>query len=215
MASKVKNIPEPIFLSAPKAANLCGVSRNTICTWIRGGKLSSYNTAGGKYLIRPSDLMEFMSGNGMFVPPGLQELAAEDLQYDPGPESRTSDQEPVILIVDDDAAMRILMKKCLASLHLPILEAGNGFEALHILTTNPLIALVILDMMMPGQGGAPTFETIRQNYPGIPVIIISGKQLTEVEAAFPGSRPDFILCKPFDASHLRDVCATFLSNIGF
>lgn len=215
MSNKIRNLPEPVFLSAPKAANLCGVSRNTICSWIRDGKLASYNTAGGKYLIRPVDLMTFMRDNGLFIPPGLPALVAEDEQYDPSTDEKTADKEPTILIVDDEPNMRLVLSKCLAKLNLPVEEAENGFEALHKLTVNPLIALVILDMMMPGQGGAATFELIRKNYPSVPVIIVTGKQLREVEAEFIRDKPDFILTKPFDATHLTDVCNTFLNNLGF
>lgn len=215
MAINVKNIPEPLFLSAPKAANLCGVSRNTICSWIREGKLASYSTAGGKYLIRPTDLSRFMTSNGMFVPPGLSELVMEDEKFEPRSEPQTAGREPGILIVEDDDTMRTVLVKSLAMLSLPVEEAVNGFEALHKLTVNPLIALVILDMMMPGQGGAETFEVIRKNHPSVPVIIISGKPLHEVESAFTDNKPDFILSKPFDAKHLNDVCNTFLNNLGF
>ncbi|MCC5843233.1 MAG: response regulator [Verrucomicrobia bacterium] len=215
MSGKIKNLPEPIFLSAPKTANLCGVSRNTLCSWIRDGKLSSYSTAGGKYLIRPTDLMRFMMENQMFIPPGLAELVKEDEQYDPPGAPKTADKEPGILIVEDDPDMRMIMNRSLSKLNLPIEEAGNGFEALHKLTVNPLIALVILDMIMPGQGGAETFEVIRKNYPSVPVIIVTGRPLYEVEATFAKNKPDFILSKPFDAKHLNDVCNTFLNNLGF
>jgi excisionase family DNA binding protein len=215
MPSKTNNLPEPVFLSAPKAANLCGVSRNTICSWIRDGKLFSYNTAGGKYLIRPTDLMRFMVENGMFIPPGLASLAAQDEECEaPRPEN-TGDREPCILIVDDDPAMRLVLSKTLAKLKLPLEEAENGFEALHKLTVNPLIALVILDMNMPGQGGAPTFEVIRKNYPSVPVIIVSGNPMNKVEAEFAKIKPDFIFTKPFDSNHLIEVCGTFLNNLGF
>lgn len=209
------NIPEPVFLSAPKAANLCGVSRNTLCSWIRDKKLASYNTAGGKYLIRPTDLMSFMMENNMFIPPGLSGLVEEDEQFDPAPEQKTSDKEPSILIVEDDENMRMIITKTLARLNLPIEEAVNGFEALHKLTVNPLIALVILDLIMPGQGGCQTFEVIRKNYPSVPVIVVTGKPLHEVEAEFAKNKPDFIFTKPFDINHLHDVCNTFLNNLGF
>lgn len=215
MTGKFKNLPEPVFLSAPKTANLCGVSRNTLCGWIRDGKLASYSTAGGKYLIRPTDLMNFMLENSMFIPPGLAELVKEDEKYNEPSSPAPVDKEPGILIVDDNQEMRLVIKKCLAKLNLPVEEAENGFEALHKLTVNPLIALIILDMIMPGQGGAETFEVIRKTYPSIPVIIVTGKALKDVEKDFEGNRPDFILSKPFDARHLIEVCNTFLNNLGF
>ncbi len=215
MSTKFKNLPEPIFLSAPKTANLCGVSRNTLCGWIRDGKLASYSTAGGKYLIRPTDLMTFMLENNMFIPPGLADMVKEDEQYNTPADDKTANKEPGILIVEDDPDMRMIMNRSLSKLNLPIEEAENGFEALHKLTVNPLIALVILDMIMPGQGGGETFETIRKTYPSIPVIVVTGKPLHEVEAEFADNRPDFILAKPFDAKHLNEVCNTFLNNLGF
>ena len=49
----VRELPDPSYISAPQAAKLCGVTRNTMCTWIRQGHLPSYKTLGGRNLIRP------------------------------------------------------------------------------------------------------------------------------------------------------------------
>jgi excisionase family DNA binding protein len=211
-------IPEPVFLSAPKAANLCGVSRNTICCWIRDGKLPSYRTAGGKYLIRPSDLIHFMVENQMFVPPALEEIASEDDQNqktDASSDKRETAQEPAILIVDDDEVMRELTKRCLAPLGLPVLLAEDGYDALHQLTKNPLIALVVLDLMMPGQTGDKTFIEIRKTFPELPVIVCTGKGLSDAENMFDGQQPDLILTKPYQPSHLTSSASTFLADLGF
>lgn len=219
-----EKIPEPVFLSAPKAATLCGVSRNTICCWIRDGRLPSYRTAGGKYLIRPGDLILFMQENQMFVPPSLKEIAAEDEQRQAGEEttadapadtSRKTDQEPAILVVDDDADMRQLTSRTLAPLGLPVIEAEDGYDAMHQLTRNPLIALVVLDLIMPGQGGAKTFEQIRDTFPSLPVIICTGQTLEEAEELFGDRKPDLILTKPFEPSHLSSAASTFLADLGF
>jgi excisionase family DNA binding protein len=214
-----EKIPEPVFLSAPKAATMCGVSRNTICCWIRDGKLPSYRTAGGKYLIRPGDLIGFMEENRMFVPPSLEEIAAEDEQKQSGAETpaekRQTDKEPAILVVDDDADMRQLTSRTLAPLGLPIIEAEDGYDALHRLSQNPLIALVVLDLIMPGKGGAKTFEEIRDQFPSLPVIICTGQTLEEAEELFKERKPDLILTKPYQPSHLSSAAGTFLSDLGF
>jgi excisionase family DNA binding protein len=214
-----EKIPEPIFLSAPKAANLCGVSRNTICCWIRDGKLSSYKTAGGKYLIRPQDLIEFMRLNSMFVPPSLLETADKDEQQQAGKtyksNYRQTEVEPAILVVDDDPDMRLLLRKTLETLGLPIVEAEDGYEALHHLTQNPLIALVILDLVMPGQHGTKTFEEIRSKFISLPVIICTGHTLEEAEKILGDQTPDLIVTKPFQTSYLQSVASTFLSDLGF
>lgn len=212
------SIPEPIFLSAPKAANICGVSRNTICCWIRDGKLPSYRTAGGKYLIRPGDLIQFMQDNHMFVPNALEDIASQDAQNqqeNSGTNTRETSQEPAILIVDDDPVMRDLTRRSLLSLGLTLIQAEDGYEAMHQLTQNPLIALVILDLIMPGQNGDKTFREIRKTFPSLPVIVCTGQELADAESRFGTLKPDLILTKPFQPTHLLKSASTFLADLGF
>lgn len=212
------SIPEPVFLSAPKAANLCGVSRNTICCWIRDEKLPSYRTAGGKYLIRPGDLIQFMQENRMFVPPALEEIAAQDeinQHTDQHADKRETVQEPAILVVDDDPDMRELTTRTLKPLGLPILQAEDGYDAMHQLTKNPLIALVILDLVMPGQSGDKTFVELRKSFPRLPVIVCTGQDLAEAEDRFKDQMPDLILTKPYQPAHLVRTASTFLADLGF
>lgn len=217
-----KDIPEPIFLSAPKAATLCGVSRNTICCWIRDGKLPSYRTAGGKYLIRPSDLIGFMKGNSMFVPQTLEEIAAEDELNTSGVapetavgEERETTAEPAILVVDDDENARLLAVRTLARLNIPIIEAEDGYDAMHKLTKNPHVALVILDLIMPGQDGAKTFVEMRKQNQSMPVIVVTGYPPDDSEKLFGETDPDLVITKPYQPSHLLNAAQTFLSDLGF
>lgn len=213
MATKSSELPQPSFLSSPKVATICGVTRNTVCCWIRDGKLPSYRTAGGKNLIRPSDLLDFMQGNNMFVPDMLIQMAAAD--QDAAIEAeRVTSSEPSILIVDDDAAARTLAKRCLSALELPILEAETGFEALHLLLQRPDVALVILDMVMPGQHGSKTFVEIRRQYPGMPVIVVTGYLIEEMAEKFTEQKPDLMLAKPYQPSHLVDAARAFLADVG-
>lgn len=211
MSVSKHDIPEPVFISSPKAATLCGVSRNTICGWIRNGKLPSYRTPGGKYLLRPDELMEFMASNGMYVPPGLEQLAKAEAT----PKTEVPPNEPAILVVDDEPDMRRMLTATLQSLGLPILQAENGFDALHNLTVHPNIALVIMDMMMPGQGGATTFDIIHKDSPSLPVIVVTGLDPDDAASRFTDAKPDFILSKPFSAGHLREICTTYLNDLGF
>ncbi|MEX2607069.1 MAG: response regulator [Kiritimatiellia bacterium] len=214
-------LPEPVFISAPKAANLCGVSRNTLCCWIRDDKLPSFRTAGGKYLIRPQDLITFMEQNRMFVPPSLEKMMEQDQTNQHLAVGNTHNlnkkiaQEPAILIVDDDLDMRDITRRTLEPLGLPILQAEDGYDALHQLTQNPLIALVVLDLIMPGQGGEKTFIEIRKAFPVLPVIICTGQEIEDARNRFKDQKPDLILTKPFKPSHLISSAATFLADLGF
>jgi len=210
------DIPQPTFLSSPKVANICGVTRNTVCCWIRDGKLPSYRTAGGKNLIRPVDLVEFMKENNMFIPDALTTLAAEDRNLGEATATeRTTTAEPSILIVDDDTAARVFAARCLATLDMPVLQAETGYEAMHLLMQQPEVALVILDMVMPGQHGSKTFVEIRKQFPTMPVIACTGYPIEDVLSRFEGDqRPDLIVQKPYTPDHLRDAARAFLSDVG-
>ncbi len=91
-----------------------------------------------------------------------------------------------ILIVDDTADSRKLVKGFLAATNFSILEAANGKEALDQLRTHP-IDLVFMDLRMPIMGGYETIKIIRNNpdWKKLPVIALSasliGEQLKKVE----------------------------------
>ncbi len=209
------DLPQPTFLSSPKVATICGVTRNTVCCWIRDGKLPSYRTAGGKNLIRPVDLVEFMRASNMFIPDMLTELALADAEQGGARQGeRTTTSEPGILVVDDDPSARALAIRCLKKLELSILEAETGFEALHLLTQHPETALVVLDMVMPGQHGSKTFEEIRKQYPQIPVIVVTGFPVEEMSERFTDQRPELMLSKPFQPNHLIEAAQAFLADVG-
>jgi len=210
-----RQLPEPVFLSAPKAATLCGVSRNTVCCWIREGRLPSYRTAGGKNLIRPVDLVSFMRSNKMFVPRSLDELASQDEKaVGEIREEKKSSAEPAILVVDDDMRARDLARRCLEELGLPILEAETGYEALHILTVHPEVALIVLDLVMPGQHGSETYAEIRRQNKGLPVIIVTGFPPEDDDSLFGDVQPDLILTKPYKPTDLVRAAQMFLADIG-
>ncbi len=212
-----KDLPQPTFLSSPKVANICGVTRNTVCCWIRDGKLPSYRTAGGKNLIRPVDLVDFMVSNHMFIPDALRKMADDDraLTANEPVKERVTSAEPAILIVDDDASARGFATKCLESLGLPILQAETGYEALHMLTQRAEVALIILDMVMPGQHGSKTFAEIRKDFPHMPVIVCTGYPIEDVIKKFDdGPRPELIVQKPYRPAHLQDAARAFLSDVG-
>lgn len=215
-----RDIPEPVFLSAPKAATLCGVSRNTICCWIRDGKLPSYRTAGGKYLIRPTDLIGFMRDNSMFVPQTLVEIAAEDERANQKEsatfdvDKRETSTEPSILVCDDDPNARALAVRTLQRLDIPIIQAEDGFEAMHMLTKHNEVALVVLDLQMPGQDGMKTFTEIRKRNMSMPVVVVTGFPPEESEKAFGEYEPDLILSKPYQPAHLVNAANAFLADLG-
>jgi two-component system, chemotaxis family, chemotaxis protein CheY len=85
-----------------------------------------------------------------------------------------------ILIVDDMAAMRLLIKHYLRRNDAVIVvgEASNGEEALKK-TQELQPDVIILDMSMPGAGGVEVSRKIKSTYPAISVYLCSAYELNE------------------------------------
>ncbi len=106
-----------------------------------------------------------------------------------------------ILSVDDDAAYRQLMVDCLLDEGYTVHQAGDGTEAIDVINKQP-IALVLLDMNMPGKEGNEILPLIKSQPDPIEVIVISGQQSIEVavEALHLGAY--HYLTKPVDLGQL-------------
>lgn len=79
-----------------------------------------------------------------------------------------------ILVVDDEARMRKLVKDFLVKSNYEVIEAGDGSQALDIFYEQKDIALIILDIMMPKVDGWEVCKEIRQ-YSKVPVIMLTAK----------------------------------------
>jgi two-component system, chemotaxis family, chemotaxis protein CheY len=109
---------------------------------------------------------------------------------------------PTILIVDDDADMRLYLRGCLRGLGLaagPVLDAADGVEALQRVRADG-IGLVISDVVLPRMDGMALRQAIRDDsvHAHLPVLLISG----EPEGAFLNGPDDAFLAKPFNAREL-------------
>ncbi|HEY4148630.1 MAG TPA: response regulator [Chitinophagaceae bacterium] len=85
-----------------------------------------------------------------------------------------SDQEGKrILVVDDNPTNRAILKNQLEQWKLVPVLADSGKEALAILSGNAQFDLVLTDMQMPYMDGILLGQTIRKQYPHIPIILLS------------------------------------------
>ena len=81
----------------------------------------------------------------------------------------------LILVVDDEPAIRKITKSSLEAYNYRVLTASNGIEALEIYTRYQReINLVLLDMMMPEMDGETTIATLQKINSGVKIIAISG-----------------------------------------
>jgi DNA-binding NarL/FixJ family response regulator len=81
-----------------------------------------------------------------------------------------------ILLVDDHALIRDALRAVLVELQKTahILEAPNSASALHVLETNPGVEMVVLDLNLPDRGGFDVLAEMRERYPALGVVVVSG-----------------------------------------
>jgi DNA-binding NtrC family response regulator len=109
-----------------------------------------------------------------------------------------------ILVVDDEAAIRLALAELLGSEGHAVREAAGGDEALAALDGAPA-DLVLADLRMPGMDGLRLLAEIRARFPETLVVLVTaqGDERTAVEALKLGAY-DYIP-KPFDNEEIRAV----------
>ncbi len=114
-----------------------------------------------------------------------------------------------VLIVDDSAAIRKILRRVLQQAEVPlgeVHEAGDGAEAIEKLKTNK-VQLVLSDINMPKMDGLQLLNRIRQDWRDLPVIMITteGSQAKVIEAVQLGARG--YVRKPFTAEQIKEKLA--------
>ena len=121
---------------------------------------------------------------------------------------RLAGDRPTLLVVDDDSAVREVTVTILSELGCNVRQAGSGLAALHALDTGSAVDLVVLDFAMPGMNGVEVAREIRQRWPRMPILFVTGyadkSALTSVESI----TAERIVQKPFcDGELERKVMA--------
>ncbi len=116
--------------------------------------------------------------------------------------------DAVVLVVDDDEAVRDVTSTFLRDLGYRAIEAGSGGSALEQLAQTEKIDAVVLDFAMPGMNGGELAREIRSRRPAMPILFATGyadaEELVDVEA-------DQIIRKPFIQAELARKLAAALA----
>ena len=106
-------------------------------------------------------------------------------------------EDHICLLVDDEPAIRSYLRAILERERFQCLEAGNVAQALAITQRlDGRIDLIITDIKMPGDAdGLDLAFSVRNSYPAIPVILISG--FTDDETVFRAAAQFKFIRKPF------------------
>jgi two-component system KDP operon response regulator KdpE len=110
------------------------------------------------------------------------------------------EQQRRILIVDDDAGLRELVRINLEHEGYAILQAGDGFQCLEMLR-DERPDLVVLDVMMPGMDGWETCRRLRE-FSQVPVLMLTARvQSRDIVTGLESGADDYLL-KPFNIDEL-------------
>lgn len=109
------------------------------------------------------------------------------------------EQNAKILLVDDDAEIREVIRILLENEGCEIVEADSGISAVN--TMNDSIDLIIMDVMMPGMSGIEACERIRESYV-TPILFLTAKSTDADKVLGFSSGGDDYLVKPFSYTEL-------------
>ena len=108
-----------------------------------------------------------------------------------------------VLIVDDEPMIRKMAAALLKRRGIPVLEAGNGTEAIERLTSEGgAVRAILLDLAMPGMPGDQALPIIRKLRPDVRVIVSSGFQDRDVQERFSNIEACSFLPKPYTREQL-------------
>ena len=105
-----------------------------------------------------------------------------------------------ILVVDDEEPIREMLGWMLGDAGHVVHEASNGADALNFLRSQQRVDMVLSDINMPGMDGLELCSLVTAEWPGLPVLLISGRPPPPGVRAF--------IAKPFRWDVLATAIAT-------
>jgi CheY-like chemotaxis protein len=127
----------------------------------------------------------------------------------------SSDEDLVgrtVLLVDDDARNIFALSSVLERRGMKVLTATTGSEAVSMVETQPDIAIVLMDIMMPGMDGYETIEVIRMNaaFRRLPIVALTAKAMKgDREKCLEAGASDY-LAKPVNTEQLLSALRMWL-----
>ncbi|SDI43607.1 response regulator [Desulfosporosinus hippei] len=116
----------------------------------------------------------------------------------------------LILVVDDNAGIRGLLKEVLESKGYKVEIAQNGKEAIEKFH-KCVPSVVLLDSRMPGMNGVKVAEILKAVSPELPIIMISSySEQRDIKIAQEKGFVSYSLTKPFDINEINKLLHTFL-----
>ena len=140
------------------------------------------------------------------LPPAKQKMIERLHSSDDDLHGRT------VLLVDDDARNIFALASVLERHGMRVLTATTGTEALSLIHAGPPVAIVLMDIMMPGMDGYETIQTIREDRAmrRLPIIALTAKAMKgDREKCLEAGASDY-LAKPVNTEQLLSTLRLWL-----
>ncbi|MGO7537325.1 HAMP domain-containing protein [Rhizobium ruizarguesonis] len=130
-------------------------------------------------------------------------------------ELHTSDEDLVgetVLLVDDDARNIFALSSVLERRGMKVLTATTGSEAIDVINNEPSVAIVLMDIMMPGMDGYETMQVIRSEprFRRLPIVALTAKAMKgDREKCLEAGASDY-LAKPVNTEQLLSALRMWL-----
>jgi FixJ family two-component response regulator len=118
-----------------------------------------------------------------------------------------------VVVVDDDAKMRESLENLLQSAEYSVAVFASAEETLQSLILAEASCLVS-DIRMPGMHGLDLQRRVKHDFPGLPVILITGNYDEQVESRALADGAVRLLYKPFDPSDLLSSIRLAIARSG-
>lgn len=177
------------ILGTTDISKICGVTTQTVQSWIDRGVLKAFRTPGGHRRVKREDFIEFL----------------EKFQFPAASRSQSATQ-PRVLIADDEEDLRDSLHGIIGRLapSAQITACSTGAEALiQMGLSRPDVA--ILDVFMPGLSGIQILDKIKETpeFKQMRVIIITGHKNRVAEGELMDRGAHAVLFKPFTTDELK------------
>ena len=123
---------------------------------------------------------------------------------------------PTILLVDDSAAIRAILRVYLSGLGVELIETDRAERGLQAMRLSK-VSLVIADYNMPGMDGVEFVKAVRalpqQDLRSTPIILLTGATEAQLQGLALQAGTNLFLTKPVDSVRLRDAVARLLPGL--